>query len=55
MSPTVQETYLQEAREADEKAEQSWDPGTAAIWRVVAENYRKLAADLGQNQKDDWH
>ena len=55
MSPTVREAYLQEARKADEKAEQSWDPDTAAIWRIGAENYRTLAADLEEGRKLDWH
>ena len=40
MSPIVRDAYLQEARKADEKAEQSMDPATADIWRKrVAANY----------------
>jgi len=55
VSPTVREAYLQEACKADEKAEHSMDPGTADIWRRVADSYRALAADLEQVRKLDWH
>jgi hypothetical protein len=54
MGGDIQETYLQEARQADERADRSTDPGTAALWRRIAEKFRALAANLDEARHHRW-
>ena len=45
MIDELREAYLQQAVQADNKADTVSDPTTAAMWRRIAERYRQLAAE----------
>jgi alkanesulfonate monooxygenase SsuD/methylene tetrahydromethanopterin reductase-like flavin-dependent oxidoreductase (luciferase family) len=40
------ERYLRQAREADELASRSRDPGIAAAFRVIARSWERLAREV---------
>jgi hypothetical protein len=46
------EEYLQQAKEADKRAEKTVDPQAKAVWERIANDFRELAKICGIAQLD---